>query len=401
MIYSAGNLILRILFSILKPDVDFREFIVPMDIVTVITLYNLALWAGIVAFIHLYFTSYEKSGLLQLIVSFAGIGVGSVFASLGEFQFLPLRLWTSISMILAVIGYSYLLTGFQALNYKRTNLAGKIMAVLLLIILVISFFTDYFLIDRIRAVSFHTMASLYMFLSGLEILSKYRIEKIRSRIILFLVLLFGSCIFLLGTIALLTKENYVPALARGFSLLMITHFLISVFTYGMVKERAEKRLQKAATIDALTGIGNRKWLQDTIPAIARNKDSILMLDIDKFKNINDTYGHFSGDEVLVTVVERIQKYIREGDLFARFGGEEFLIFIPGMNHKEISVFCERILLSVRNISFIGKLAGCSVTISIGICWNNGKFKTISEMMQKADEALYKAKENGRNRFEFH
>ena len=149
-----------------------------------------------------------------------------------------------------------------------------------------------------------------------------------------------------------------------------------------------KKYKKEVMLDPLTGAYNRMYLQtklDNLFKIYETK-SVAMLDIDHFKKINDTYGHQKGDEVLKTFVEVIKKTIRRGDLIIRYGGEEFLIFMPNVNKKEAFIAIAKIRAALHK--------GYDFTFSAGIA---DEGKTLPEMISIADERLYEAKRNGRDR----
>jgi diguanylate cyclase (GGDEF)-like protein len=126
--------------------------------------------------------------------------------------------------------------------------------------------------------------------------------------------------------------------------------------------------------------------------------SILMLDIDHFKNINDTYGHHAGDLVLQQVTRRLTEGLREYDLLTRYGGEEFVIVLPMTRQSEAQMVAQRLLQSVRKLTFPDTLSGTTVTVSIGVT-SHGGAKTVSseELISQADTALYRAKQSGRDR----
>lgn len=157
-------------------------------------------------------------------------------------------------------------------------------------------------------------------------------------------------------------------------------------------------LEKNVYLDQLTQIYNRKIIT-TISNTETNCLNItnayfIILDIDFFKKINDTYGHENGDKVLSSLVKSISKNISEKDYLIRWGGEEFLIIIPYKNYEEINEIAKKIKNSIIN----DDNGVCNITVSMGIDkYNGGDYhKTIL----KADEALYFAKNNGRNQYKF-
>ncbi len=174
------------------------------------------------------------------------------------------------------------------------------------------------------------------------------------------------------------------------------------------RQRIEEALRYQATHDDLTQVWNRKTI---IEALARELSrcqregvdaGVIMVDLDHFKQVNDSAGHLVGDEVLKEVAVKINSQLREYDWLGRYGGEEFLIILPGAEKSEAIKASERIRRAVADAPLQTQSGSVSVTVSLGVT-------TIKEMesprvdsaIRNADTALYLAKENGRNRVEFH
>lgn len=160
---------------------------------------------------------------------------------------------------------------------------------------------------------------------------------------------------------------------------------------------------KHATLDALTGFYNRRQLEERIKqevsSAKRQKRSLcaVMIDIDFFKKVNDTYGHAAGDLVLKTVSRVIKMHLRDYDIAGRYGGEEFVVLLPYTKIKEAEVVAERLRKAVEDTKvdlskIIPDKGEIKVTISLGISQFDG-----TDLIQNADKALYRAKETGRNR----
>jgi len=161
------------------------------------------------------------------------------------------------------------------------------------------------------------------------------------------------------------------------------------------------KLLLAANTDPMTGIYNRRYFFDVsqqILAISKKDNMpicIAMLDIDKFKNINDTYGHDVGDKVIKQSVEIIRRHLQEEDVLIRFGGEEFLVVMLDTSLKDAIVLCDGIREDMEESYPIDKKT--KVTISIGISEFQIDDKDIDVIVKRADNALYKAKRTGRNK----
>ena len=121
----------------------------------------------------------------------------------------------------------------------------------------------------------------------------------------------------------------------------------------------------------------------------------MMLDIDHFKNINDTYGHLVGDDVLKATATTISSSVRRGDIVGRYGGEEFIVMLPSVTQAQVVDIAEKIRKSIKNINFKDGKKTFSVTISIGIS-KYDKNNDIDTLIGNADKALYKAKNSGRD-----
>lgn len=166
--------------------------------------------------------------------------------------------------------------------------------------------------------------------------------------------------------------------------------------------RREQALMEEASVDSLTGIYNRRRFmtlfdKELSRADRRDDDvSFLMFDIDHFKRVNDSYGHAVGDEVLREISRVARKELREVDTFGRLGGEEFGVILPGADLRKAHVVAERLRVAVKNRIIVADEEMLNVTISVGVVSCRGKAEK-EQLFKLADEALYAAKNNGRDR----
>jgi diguanylate cyclase (GGDEF)-like protein len=166
-----------------------------------------------------------------------------------------------------------------------------------------------------------------------------------------------------------------------------------------------KKLKELATRDSLTGILNRGSFFETAQHLLilsqRQKSlaSFLLVDLDNFKTVNDTYGHFVGDKVLIHFTQTIQKSLRKSDLIGRVGGEEFAIFLPDTGNDDAFQFAEKLrkIISHSVLKVDGKVV--AYTVSIGVESSEPKDHLIDELFKRADMKLYGAKDKGRDRVE--
>ncbi len=181
---------------------------------------------------------------------------------------------------------------------------------------------------------------------------------------------------------------------------------IGVFTDVSERKQSEARIHHLAHHDALTGLPNRLLLDDRInQAILQAKRSkrpvaVVFIDLDRFKNINDTLGHEVGDNLLIQASQRGLAVLRESDTMARQGGDEFVVVLPELDHRQDAMHVVRKLLGVLCHPYL--LAGHELTVSAsaGIALFPDDGQTGSELLRKADAAMYRAKEEGRNTFRF-
>ncbi len=168
------------------------------------------------------------------------------------------------------------------------------------------------------------------------------------------------------------------------------------------RANAYAKILQYATLDALTGLNNRRQfevrLKQEIATTKRQKNPLcaMMIDIDFFKKVNDTYGHASGDTVLRTVASIIKEHLRESDIPSRYGGEEFAVLLPYTHIDEAQIVGERLRKAVENTPVPIDKKNINVTISMGLAEFNPE-ETGEKLFERADKALYEAKESGRNR----
>jgi diguanylate cyclase (GGDEF)-like protein len=172
-------------------------------------------------------------------------------------------------------------------------------------------------------------------------------------------------------------------------------------SYSSLEEKAE-HFEDMANKDPLTGLFNKRFiskeLKDQFKSAKETGTSmtVMMLDIDFFKKVNDTYGHLCGDYVLKELSNLMQAKSREINIVGRYGGEEFIIIGPISDKKSSFFFAERLRAAVEAAIFVWEGREFKITISIGVCVWNPEIEEATDMIKLADRALYTAKENGRN-----
>lgn len=170
---------------------------------------------------------------------------------------------------------------------------------------------------------------------------------------------------------------------------------------ALARAYSHRAAEAQASTDALTGLPNRRYFEEIVSLLAKRRRAgdavgILMVDIDKFKVLNDTHGHATGDEVLRAVAGAIVAAVREDDVPARFGGEEFVVLLRNPDPGVAVEVGERIRAAVRGLD-LARLGVGRVSVSVGVAVADGPDEPIEALIETADQALYRAKRAGRDR----
>jgi len=196
------------------------------------------------------------------------------------------------------------------------------------------------------------------------------------------------------------RPQSLVASVMAFEALFLT-FCLLFLRVAMTKERTELAQRRAALTDALTGIPNRRaffdrgasLLQQTF--VERRPATLLLFDLDRFKEVNDTAGHQAGDRVLKAFSDLVAGALRPSDLFGRLGGEEFACLLADASMTEALRISERLRRDFEAMRFAG--LALNPTVSIGVAMANDAGRSLPALLANADRALYRAKADGRNR----
>jgi diguanylate cyclase (GGDEF)-like protein len=267
---------------------------------------------------------------------------------------------------------------------EKFGLTGRVTLALALIALI-------FYIDLVTEADL-VAAMLYVSICGL-------LYSIRSP---FVHLAFCALCTVLNVIAGYFELDYVDFDNVVFNRIIATIVLYSVSLLLYRNSQSEIVLKRLATTDPLTGALNRRHFMELMSREQRRAErynavfSMLMVDIDHFKRVNDTYGHQTGDQAIQAMADACQKALRPTDLLARYGGEEFIITLVHTDQAGAAKVAERLRESVSEIELPTEQGVLKFTISVGVS-TFFKRSLLEEIIGRADQALYQAKTSGRNR----
>lgn len=366
-----------------------------VDLATVLLLHKSSFLVGALCFLYVRWHSPHNRDLGFLAAGFLLLAIASTVAGMGEQRSLPLPVWTMASFASGVFGYALFWIGVKRLSSRSARPADWAALLVPVSLVAGAAFTGLHLHDAVRGTMFNVDALIFLSASVVTILADSKHERLPARFALSASLTIASLL----SVSVITGLNGIQLLwldtRNAFFLLIMCHFAVALFTFAFIKERAEAELTRLAETDALTGIGNRRWFFSKLPAVLHPGDAIVMIDIDRFKLVNDSLGHEAGDMALKAVANEIARHLQPQDVFGRLGGEEFVIFLRGRTRATLLATTERIRIGVRLLAVDHAGEKIPLSISAGIAVRLAG-ERIEDLLRDADHALYDAKNRGRN-----
>ncbi|AHK02002.1 MULTISPECIES: GGDEF domain-containing protein [Rhizobium/Agrobacterium group] len=367
-----------------------------LDLATVILMQKCSYIVGMLSFIYLKLTNRGLHGPTALAAGFAAMAAGSTLAGYGEWGIMSPALWQFGSIVFGIVGYALIWLGLKIVSDGRAASRGTVSAVCLIALLAIVLAQQVADNNAYRAALFNGCAAVAYLAGAGGLFARWRKEPLLSRFALGAIAGISGLISLSVAKSVLLPQYAAIDLVNAFFLIIMLNFAIALFVMMLVAERSERKLLVLANTDPLTGVKNRRFFFQAMPAVPGRNDAAMLLDIDHFKSINDRFGHAVGDSVLQEVAKRIGGSIRGGDVLARYGGEEFIIFLPGAGVQKACMIGERIrdAIAITEVDCGGLRVG--VTISIGVATSGDMRCDLQTLAKMADRALYRAKTDGRN-----
>lgn len=369
-----------------------------LDLPTVLFLYSSSLLAGTLAMLYVWHHNRNRMGLGFIALAFAMLATGGALASVTENNLLPWPgFWLYIHFSLGIGGYAILWLGLAALSshsWRRYRIIAFIIPILWLLS---GIWSGFVMQNTLRAAAFHFNSFFFLLAAAFCIWQDRHIEPLCSRWLLSLILLGSALLYGGECYWILAGAWTVQEIAWAFFAQIICNFSLVLFVLTMLSERAAFQLKQASERDELTGIGNRRFLFARLPPLAQPGSAIIMIDVDHFKRANDTFGHLGGDRLLAVTAQTLQRVLRAVDVMARFGGEEFVVFLPDISTQDAREMAERLRCEAAAQEIDLGDARYKVTISIGLVCLDQPGRSWDEWIKLADAACYQAKQQGRNR----
>ncbi|NNU66084.1 GGDEF domain-containing protein [Rhizobium indicum] len=369
-----------------------------MDLATVLLLHKSSFIVGAICFFYVRWRSGATPGLGVLAVGFTLLAIASTLAGWDESLHMSDNARTFWSFALGANGYGLMAVGLFGLSRRQNSIRDWWPLLLPVVLMLSAAITPWYLNNGLRASVFNGNAAILLALSGFVIARDFFHERLTARLALsasIWVATFLSALVVIGFIL----PNDAPLSPRyAFFLLIICHFAVALFVLVLVQERAEEKLIRLANTDMLTGIPNRQHFFNSLPKDLAPGDAFVLIDIDFFKRVNDMYGHDKGDVVLINVARTIARSAPSSCVLGRLGGEEFSLFFRGQTAASAFALAEQVREAVNALSLVFEGNQVTPSVSAGVAlWEAGL--TEQDVQKRADQALYIAKNKGRNRVE--
>ncbi|TRZ65617.1 MAG: GGDEF domain-containing protein [Rhodocyclaceae bacterium] len=376
------------------------------DVRTLVVITLSASVIAVLAMLFLYIGHRQERALKHAVYALAMQSLG--LFSLALRNVAPDWLSIVVANTLIIVGGVYLMVGSVRIFYRR---AFRLRWLVLLGLLTLAIFwyltyvrNDYFL----RVVAFAVIASGLAFMGAREFFRPVEDEIWCGPRLLTMALLLGYGVSALVRIPMAwvggTRELLAPTVGNmisylsGSLLLGLWPFLMAL----LVGQRLLAQQRHLAMTDLLTGVLNRRGFEEAMQrefsrAARKNETlSLLLLDIDHFKQINDRFGHQLGDRVLALLTKHVSGTLRTEDVFGRLGGEEFGVILPSINHAQALEVAERIRGLVAALPIDAAQAQAHITVSIGVASTDADGREWDSLYRVADQRLYDVKTAGRN-----
>ncbi|MCX8009326.1 MAG: GGDEF domain-containing protein [Patescibacteria group bacterium] len=378
-------------------EIDVRTLVLVVGIVQIIQ---------VIAVFLQYLLNKTYSEMKWWVLGYTLLAIGYGLWLLREIPF-----WGSFAIYFGntsqLLGASSIYVGIMRFLNKKER-REVILTLIVLFLIVFGYYTFVQNDLTVRTALLSITLALLLFLISRDLFI-YKLPEVSvSASFTAIIFLAYSCFFVLRAIAVMTitpvNDFFASTLIQNltFILQLVVGFLSVIGLITMVNQRLHAELQQQASIDELTGIFNRRYFWKlAIEEIKRAKRygyplSLVIIDVDHFKHINDTFGHLTGDFVLTSFAALCKKCFRDVDVVARFGGDEFAVLFPMTTSEQAFIAIERLRSALKTDPFQRDNLTIKITISVGISSLSNGSESLDALLARVDIALHKAKENGRD-----
>jgi diguanylate cyclase (GGDEF)-like protein len=368
---------------------------------TIMILHALITLISTVVTIFMWFRN-RGSRIMPLLVA-AGLAACAAMLLHSARETLPLILSSGLGLGLGVLAVGFYWQAVVAFEGGRVSILKA--SVGLVIWAVLWFMPILHESITVRTCVLGFLVAAYCFLTAGEMMRKAKPEPLPSRSLAALANVIRGAVWLApAPLSIFVGPAYAAdgSTAPWFAFVVLANSMMIVLSLVallmLAKERDELRYRLASERDPLTNLANRRTFVTQANQVLQQEEggaSLLLLDIDHFKAVNDTYGHAAGDQVLLAFSRAIEQRMPKGWLFARIGGEEFGCLMPRMSAQKAVAVAENLRLAIADMVIAGP-STLQVTVSIGVSEANARGMDLDTLLAGADAALYRAKADGRN-----
>lgn len=372
-----------------------------LDLATILLLLKTSYLAGGTALAYVRLHSRDGFGTGAMAAAYLVQALGTTLAGVAEVDHPHYATLSLASLTLGIFGYTLLVVGACELSGRRRKPWLALLHLLPVVVLFGGAATGLHVLNDLRASIFNGAGALAYLALAVRVRLDHRSEPlpVRNPLALVLAAIGVTSLILAGQFATGRQELMAPT--TGFTLVVTFKLLIALFAVILVLERSNRQLDRLAGTDVLTGIANRRAFYDTTPATPRADDAVVVFDADRFKRLNDEFGHAFGDVVLRAIAADLAASVRRDDVVARFGGEEFILFLPGAGAATALAVAERARAAVAATEhrIAGRPLHVSVSAGVAVCPPDAV--DLATLIRRADVALYAAKREGGDRCRLH
>lgn len=367
---------------------------ITLDLPTILFVLQASYVAGALALAYARFRSAEAAGAELIAFGFIALAIGAMLASYAEEDHPDYSILSLANISLAMLAYPLFIAGAVELSRRKPLRPRWLVIIPPALTIVMGLVTRFHDVNWLRAAVFNAVSTITLLTAAWVFLRDSRKEPLPARRIVVIAFATAGFISLLLTIEFVTGRFFWPSPALGFVITLALKFAIALSVMILAMERAIVRLDRLAHTDALTGLSNRRFFFDAVPARLSPSDAVVIFDADRFKKLNDTWGHAVGDEVLQAMAAALSSHVRPEDVLARYGGEEFVLYLPAVGEVRALAIADAMRAEVAAIALAGTRVNVSISAGIGVATAEGT--PLDQLIRLADGALYDSKAVGGN-----